>query len=1344
MSKVAEVSNTESVKGFLVLSDVLLEKPLVYELKDEGKNVVGFPGTNADICLPSFGFGDVFNNLRTDHCFSVEFHRARKEWVIIRAFDQIEFLNVRKPWVRNTELFGGSVRFVEGLLMGMLLPESSASLDHLDSFKFNAVVSDPEFVYRFEFWIGHSASEILNKLLEEDNKLLHLPDILLSRIVSFLPPLSVLQELHLALPNVLTRVKKHIPWTRVSVDATLDSFRTLQILYPGAVTDVILGRNDQLTEELNKDLIEPWAEVVSNKAQIKSVTFTDIRSFSTWGFPLHNANIIMIGNQGGGVSFVEWSNDYCSWKFLKFPSPHSMLKYLPVMKNVSYKPCPNEEYWSNGVHHLEQIEKFRAVLEPWSSHVPFDKLSGIKVLELGLSRRTNFEGGCVTFDVPLLEVLGVHVSLLDSSYLDLTPERMHASVPKLKHLTVFGGLDDTTLEERFVKDNDLVVWSNVVELVPFLETLVLKNVHLSWGCLLDLLRACEGLRYLQLEMFAPLGADFCERVLLDGIPTGARGSCMGRLPKRTFIDSLRVYVRGGAGGMGFPKFGGFGGNGGNVSFIGSEEASLAKLKEKNPSKRFIAGNGTNSKAVAILGQPGANLDIRVPCGVEVVNELGRVVASIDEPSEKVLVATGGIGGNPTNQYCGQPGRSAMYVLDLKIIADVGLVGFPNAGKSTFLKAISRARPKIAAYPFTTLEPQVGVIKFDDLRTFSIADLPGLIEGAATENRGLGHKFLKHVERTKVLLFVVDLFGFQLSPKHPFRNAFETILMLNRELEAHCDELIDKPAMLLLNKIDRPGGYDKFLEMEEIMKSYPESAQHFWEQLESTGSNPKPFKPEHLFDFRKILPMSAKSDAGSVETVKWALREAMDELGNEKLDLNADEVVAVTESRIRGHGPTLLLFCVTWNVQGRAPLGIDADLKQLLGLNDNTDKVDVDVFAIGLQEIPIGPQSLLNDTLFDDVWSEAFGRLLFAKGFIRVKRIRMLTSLLLVFVRKKHLLQCRDVFTASTRSGVAGVLGNKGSLTVRMTLRGTSLCLVNSHLPAHDYLLGERIKCYNDAVMTQSVPVRETPKILYHDYVFWFGDLNFRLDDEKSPLKPSQAPNGVLNFEKVLEKISAGNTKEILTSHDQLNRCMRNNECFAELKESLPSFPPTYKFVAGTNRYDPVKLPAWCDRILYAVGDGNYDELELKLCQHKYNSFPGLALSDHLPVYSVFSFTVFPEKGIDVKFREPMENWVIGEDALIELEVLHRHTINPFDWVGMFRKNFASLDAYQSYMSVASAQSRDMGDKRLLRVTYPTSLIVPGEYILMYFDHRSSSVLGISSSFNVSFEVKPLARQDRTE
>ena len=179
-----------------------------------------------------------------------------------------------------------------------------------------------------------------------------------------------------------------------------------------------------------------------------------------------------------------------------------------------------------------------------------------------------------------------------------------------------------------------------------------------------------------------------------------------------------------------------------------------------------------------MGENGQDVIIRSPVGVTVMTDGGEVLGDLVKEDDSVLVARGGPGGSRHTQYCGLRGQARSVKLDLKLIADVGFVGFPNAGKSTLLKAISRASPKIASYPFTTLEPKIGVVEFPDLRRMKLADLPGLIEGAS-DNLGMGHKFLKHVERCSLLLFIVDINGFQFKVDTQHRSAAETVKLLSK-------------------------------------------------------------------------------------------------------------------------------------------------------------------------------------------------------------------------------------------------------------------------------------------------------------------------------------------------------------------------------------------------------------------------------------------------------------------------------------------------------------------------------------------------------------------------------------
>ena len=182
--------------------------------------------------------------------------------------------------------------------------------------------------------------------------------------------------------------------------------------------------------------------------------------------------------------------------------------------------------------------------------------------------------------------------------------------------------------------------------------------------------------------------------------------------------------------------------------------------------------------IKCMGENGADVVIQSPVGVSVVTDVGEVIGDLVKHGESVLVAKGGPGGSKHTQYCGLRGQSRSVKLDLKLIADVGFVGFPNAGKSTLLKSISRASPKIASYPFTTIQPNLGICEYDDLRRIRVADLPGLIEGASY-NVGMGHKFLKHVERCSLLLFIVDISGFQFKADTEHRSAVDTVALLSK-------------------------------------------------------------------------------------------------------------------------------------------------------------------------------------------------------------------------------------------------------------------------------------------------------------------------------------------------------------------------------------------------------------------------------------------------------------------------------------------------------------------------------------------------------------------------------------
>ncbi|XP_005185200.1 GTP-binding protein 10 homolog [Musca domestica] len=360
--------------------------------------------------------------------------------------------------------------------------------------------------------------------------------------------------------------------------------------------------------------------------------------------------------------------------------------------------------------------------------------------------------------------------------------------------------------------------------------------------------------------------------------------------RNAFLDTLRLTVKGGHGGNGLPKYGGIGGQGGCVYLEAKEGTTLKQLAQRFKEKKAAASSGEDSSKVRILGRRGVDEKIEVPVGVQIYDDNGKLLADLNEPGARCIAAGGGIGGCTGTNFLGKPGEHKTINLDLKLIADVGLVGFPNAGKSTFLKAISKAKPKIASYPFTTIRPQVGTVEYPDLRSITIADLPGLIEGAHA-NFGMGHKFLKHIERTRLLLFMVDIFGFQLSPKHARRNCLENIYALNKELEMYDATLLDKPCILLLNKMDLEGS-------SEILKTQ----KPFIKDLESKLHEcPPEIRPDRVIRFERILSISAQNSA-RIQDVKKELRRILDEHAEKDTVADGEEVKELLRQRVGERGP----------------------------------------------------------------------------------------------------------------------------------------------------------------------------------------------------------------------------------------------------------------------------------------------------------------------------------------------------------------------------------------------------------------------------------------------------------
>lgn len=284
-----------------------------------------------------------------------------------------------------------------------------------------------------------------------------------------------------------------------------------------------------------------------------------------------------------------------------------------------------------------------------------------------------------------------------------------------------------------------------------------------------------------------------------------------------FADRAKIYVKSGKGGDGHVSFrrekyvpnggpdGGDGGKGGDV--IVEVDEGLNTLTDFRHIRKYCAGNGEPGGKRNCRGKDGENIILKVPEGTVIMEEeSGLIITDMSGENRKVVLLKGGRGGNGNQHYAtstmqapkyaqpGQPAQELNLLLELKVIADVGLVGFPNVGKSTFLSRVTNARPKIANYHFTTLNPNLGVVDLEDAKGFVIADIPGLIEGAS-EGVGLGHEFLRHIERTKVIIHIVDAAGSE------GRDPIEDIYAINKELEAYNPEIAKRPQVIAANKLD---------------------------------------------------------------------------------------------------------------------------------------------------------------------------------------------------------------------------------------------------------------------------------------------------------------------------------------------------------------------------------------------------------------------------------------------------------------------------------------------------------------------------------------------------------------
>ncbi|XP_070494643.1 inositol polyphosphate 5-phosphatase K-like isoform X2 [Chironomus tepperi] len=425
---------------------------------------------------------------------------------------------------------------------------------------------------------------------------------------------------------------------------------------------------------------------------------------------------------------------------------------------------------------------------------------------------------------------------------------------------------------------------------------------------------------------------------------------------------------------------------------------------------------------------------------------------------------------------------------------------------------------------------------------------------------------------------------------------------------------------------------------------------------------------------------------------------------------------------------LSLYIVTWNVSTKYPDNIK--LNELLEIDlHNKEKRLPDFYIVGLQEVNANPHSYVSSFFKSDPWVQKLKELLKPLDYIVAKTEQMQGLLLTIFVKRKHLYHIREIESEYVRTGFGGMWGNKGAVATRMNCYGCSICLVNSHLAAHDEMLEERINDYQRVKEATNFSVKFCKDIYDHDYVFWFGDLNFRLYNHYS---------GSDNYtpQEIRQMIKEDRLAELIKK-DQLSLAMCEGRAFSELVERLPQFPPTFKFVVDSNDYDMKRRPAWCDRILYKARSKIIKNCSLHLEQVSYKSHPNYDMSDHKPVSSEFRINS-PEDDISelvIKFK-PLTVWNNSEDNEVEYILPPNFVCGSADWIGVYPENFTGFDEYYGYEYTETAGDKPEPRERTIKINFSASIDLPlkGNFVFLYFQSTGmrgySSMLGVSDPFPV--------------
>ncbi|CAL8350386.1 unnamed protein product [Lota lota] len=422
-----------------------------------------------------------------------------------------------------------------------------------------------------------------------------------------------------------------------------------------------------------------------------------------------------------------------------------------------------------------------------------------------------------------------------------------------------------------------------------------------------------------------------------------------------------------------------------------------------------------------------------------------------------------------------------------------------------------------------------------------------------------------------------------------------------------------------------------------------------------------------------------------------------------------------------------LHMVTWNVATADPAD---DVASLLHLSSPRRP---DLYVIGLQEVYSGAVRFVSDLALGDAWSRLFMTTLAPLGYLKVSSIRMQGLLILVFSKLDHVPFIRDIQSTFTRTGIFGYWGNKGGVSVCMSFYGHMLCFLNCHLAAHMQYATERLDEFEHILDTQTFGSPKAPSILDHRLVFWFGDLNFRIQDHGMDFVRSCIEN---------------QSYHLLWSKDQLTMMKKKEPLLQEFEEGPLDFQPTYKFDRNSQVYDSSgkkRKPAWTDRILWRLRpqgetdqkqdrleeeEEEEEELPLKIRQESYTSDMTYSLSDHKPVVGLFTLELKKLHETPLVQLYPEGDWSADMDAMVVYSARQPFASSAWDWIGLFKVGFSCVSDYITYTWVKDDEVAF--NEELVRVYVSKSEIpaLGGECVLCYYSSALHCVIGISEPFKV--------------